>query len=74
MSAPIKVGIRDGQPYVDEPDYVDPKREFRSPIAKSVAFMFGHSVPDAVQIGWTLVRLHWKTPDGKGNLIPRKGR
>ncbi len=65
MSAPIRPTIEHkGQPYVDEPVFVEPKRP--SELAYNVGRCFNSAqvmarrTPERVQVAWQQVFLNWK--------------
>lgn len=59
-----------GQPYVDEPIYILPKKE--GAISRSVRAAFGdQTTVNPLLVGHERVKLRWMTPDGKGGLIPK---
>lgn len=73
---PLRTRVtREGQPYVDEPIEVRPRKEaMPSPIGMAVAAAFGEDkpkVPQPITVGYELVRLRWMRPDGKGGLTPK---
>lgn len=59
----------EGQPYVDEPMYAQPK--VVSMIEKSVASASGRRLASPIFIGYERVYLRWMKPDGKGGLVPK---
>lgn len=60
----------EGQPYVDEPVYANPKQRSKSDL--SVATAFGNDDhPRRIEIGRERVLLRWMKPDGHGGLVPR---
>ena len=64
MSTPIKPNIeREGQPYVHEPVYVDPRP--KSAIEQAVASALGtYQRLPPIQVGWHKTMLRWLKPDG----------
>ena len=67
MSQPMKQeGIREGQPFYDEPILARPKA-----LAVSVSQALRISAPAPVVIGHERVRLRWMKRDRNGGLVPR---
>lgn len=72
MSA-IKESIeRDGQSYIDEPIYAQPKDRTLVSLLVEAAFNRGEvRLQRPVLLHHERVRLHWLKPDGKGGLIQK---
>lgn len=69
MRAPLKEGIsREGQRYVDQPDYivVRPKPELSTQLAVAISKAFGKKplAPIPILRGHNRIRLRWVRPDG----------
>lgn len=74
MSTDLKTTIKDGQRYVDEPVYVDPKREPFDVLRASVALALGgqkEPPKHSIVVRHERVRLRWLRPNGRGNLVER---
>ena len=76
MRGPIKTQIvRDGQPYVDRPVYVERKRP--SALEEAIARAFAETAPPAprmpqrVVVAYDRQPLRWMTKDARGRLVPR---
>lgn len=66
MSLPILTSIKDGQPYVDEPNYSNPKL-----LGKIIRSTFGLNQLPSIITSYNHVTLRWMRSDGNGGLIPR---
>lgn len=71
MKGPIKTTIHEGQTYYDETVLAKPRADLRTPIADSVATIFGSHQPTPIVVGHNRIRLRWVKPDGKGGVVPR---
>jgi hypothetical protein len=73
INKPLRTAVlSDGQPYVDEPVYVEISKA--KPLASEIAAMFGRAVSAQIKelSHYHHVRLRWMKPDGRGGLIPRE--
>ena len=76
---PITQVEKEGQRYVDEPVYVEPRVDKNFILQASIAAIFSKQpmhfeLPKPILVGHNRVRLRWMEPDGKGGLKPRGTR
>ena len=69
MNKPLLTTIEDGQPYVDDPIYLDPKQE--TVLAAAIREIFGHRALPRLLSHYEHVRLRWMKPGPHGKLVPR---
>jgi hypothetical protein len=87
IDLPIKTTVEDGQPYVDEPIVVGPKKDLTTGIAWELAKAFGnvrqyldqHGMPHTeikgvppITVGYKHIRLKWMRPVYKDGQIVGK--
>ena len=69
MNKPLLTTIKDGQPYVDEPVYLEPKRE--SKLQTSIREIFERPAAPQLLSHYDRVKLRWMKPGPDGKLVPR---
>ena len=73
METVIEAINKVGQKFVDDPVYINQKPETQ--LSASVRAAFGDfQKPKPILIRHDRVRLRWMEPDGKGGMVPRKGK
>ena len=69
MNKPLLTTITDGQPYVDEPIYLEPKPE--STLQAAIREIFQRPAARRLLSHYDHVKLRWMKPGPNGKLVPR---
>ena len=69
MTAPLRTTISDGQPYVDEPVYIEPIRE--TFLEAAIREIFKRRPLPRLLTHYDRVKLRWMKPGPDGKLVPR---
>ena len=69
MNKPLLTTIQDGQPYVDEPVYLEPKPE--TLLQAAIREVFKRPAARRLLSHYERVKLRWMKPGPDGKLVPR---
>ena len=69
MNKPLLTTVKDGQPYVDEPVYIDPKQE--TILEAAIRDIFKRRPARRLLSHYDRVKLRWMKPGPDGKLVPR---